>query len=149
MENEKKAQLIKETLEAMLDQKFRYGGKIHTVKGYTILDDKEQVKIQTNYRIYEKSFESFEAFIGYMEPIEENGMQLVREQEMMLPKMQINSDVIGQLKDILLDNIDKVKKDKEFIPQATAVKLNVDSVIDLAKIEVAYMEAFVRVKKQG
>lgn len=50
------------------------------------------------------------------------------------------SRVNGKLENILMDNIDLVKKDKANIPQAQEINANVKSLIDLAKAEIEYMK---------
>ena len=52
----------------------------------------------------------------------------------------IDSTTIAKLRDVLMDNIEKVKADKNYIPQAQEVKAQVDSVIDLAKTEIEMMK---------
>jgi hypothetical protein len=147
MSNEKQADVIKEQLECMVGYKYKYGGRIHELKSYHILKDTEMVQLQTNIKFFERPFDSVMEFLNKFEPLEETGMQTVDKDVVAVPVMQINSKVIAQLKDVLMENIASVKANKEFIPQATAVKLNVDSIIDLAKIEVSYMEAYVRMNK--
>lgn len=149
MKKEQLIQVIKQTLDAMRGHKYKYGGKIHTLKGYNIYEDRDMISVETNLKIYERSLEAAMVFLDQFEPIAETGMEVMPASDALLPVMQINSSVIKDLKDVLMDNIKKVKENKEYIPQATAVKLSVDSIIDLAKIEVAYMEAYVRVQKQA
>jgi len=48
----------------------------------------------------------------------------------------IDNSVVKDLKDILLDNINKVKDNKDYIPQATEINNNVKSIIELAKTEI-------------
>lgn len=46
----------------------------------------------------------------------------------------------SRLEKILMDNIQKVQQDKDYIPQAREVNTNIKSLIDLAKTEVEYMK---------
>lgn len=46
----------------------------------------------------------------------------------------------SKLETILMDNIDRVQRDKDYIPQAREVNANIKSIIDLAKTEVEYMK---------
>jgi len=148
MNIEKQAELIKEQLEQMEGLSYKYGGRNHTIKSFNIITSREEVQIQTNIKNFVRPFESVLEFLNKFEPIQETGMAMFENKDAVpIPQMQVNSQVISQLKDILIENINNVKKDKDYIPQATAVKLNVDSVIDLAKIEVSYMEAYVRMNK--
>lgn len=56
-----------------------------------------------------------------------------------------NATVIGKngqdLVSILKDSIEKVKADPAFIPQAVAIKENINAIIDLAKVEAATLVA--------
>ena len=133
----------------MVGNQYKYGGHTHTITSFNINEEKEKVTIQTNRRCYERPYESVETFLNSFEPVQKSDWGMMQTGEPHLPEMQINSAVISKLKDVLMDNIEKVKTDKLYIPQATSIKLMVDSVIDLAKIEVAYMEAYVRVKKNA
>lgn len=47
-----------------------------------------------------------------------------------------NKSKIDRMYDIMFDNIERLKMDKEFIPQAQAMNEQIKSVIDLAKTEV-------------
>lgn len=149
MNAEKQVELIKSTLEDMVGYKYVYGGHHHIINGYTIHEDKERVYVQTSRRHFDRPLESALEFLSKFEKYEERSLTVPGGDRMAVPMItpQITSSTIGQLKDVLLANIEKVKADKGYIPQATAVKQNVDSIIDLAKIEVAYMEAYVRVNK--
>jgi PP-loop superfamily ATP-utilizing enzyme len=148
MNNEEQVKLIREQLDCMIGLRYKYGGTEHIVKSFNISEEKERVSVQTNKKVYDRPFDSIMEFLNKFEPIPETGMEVYENRDSVpIPKMQINSQVISQLKDMLMENIQNVKKDKNYIPQATAVKLNVDSIIDLAKIEVSYMEAYVRINK--
>jgi len=46
-----------------------------------------------------------------------------------------------------MENIEKVKADKDYIPQAQAVKDNVDSILNLAKTEIEYLNALHRINR--
>lgn len=53
----------------------------------------------------------------------------------------------AELRQILMGNIEKVQKDKEYLPQAVAVRDNVQSVIDLTKNEIDFMKTVNRIKR--
>jgi hypothetical protein len=148
MNSEKRVQKLKEIIDPLIGKTFLYGAKNHTLESYLINEQEEKVKIQTDIRFYERGFDSIESFIDQLEPVKEiSVIKADKHKEVFLPAMQVNSDVIRQLKDVLLDNIEKVKNDKEYIPQASAVKENVDGIIDLAKIELGYITSYVNARK--
>ena len=64
-----------------------------------------------------------------------------------LPALTVDKAVTSKLKDILMENIEKVKADKDYIPQAQAVKDNVDSILNLAKTEIEYLNALHRINR--
>ncbi len=56
-------------------------------------------------------------------------------------------DTMGKLRDILMDNIEKVKEDKNYIPQAQTINDNAKALIDMAKTEVDLYKAVSQLKK--
>jgi len=125
---------IKEKLDGMTGKTFEYGRNPHTIKKYEIDPARDRVYIHTDKSVYDRTFDSFNDFISMFKPVI-NDVGLL----MGLPVRQVSGEVIASLKDVLMDNIAKIKADKSYIPQAEAIKGNVDSVIDLAKTELAYM----------
>jgi len=55
-------------------------------------------------------------------------------------KVGVFSDTLAQLRDVLLDNISKVQKDKDFVPQAREINNSVKEVCNLAKIDIEYIK---------
>jgi len=51
-----------------------------------------------------------------------------------------NQSVMTELKDVLLDNIRKVKENKDYIPQAQEINSQVKSMIDLARTEIDFIK---------
>jgi AAA15 family ATPase/GTPase len=63
------------------------------------------------------------------------------EQEPQLPQVVKKSEVqtaMGSLTSILLENIETVRKDKDFIPQAESINTSIKTMIDMAKAEIDY-----------
>jgi hypothetical protein len=60
-----------------------------------------------------------------------------------LPKyeMSIGNNSYNKMRDILLDNIEKIKVDKNFLPQAAEINNQVKTVIELAKTEIELFKA--------
>jgi hypothetical protein len=77
----------------------------------------------------------------------------IRPQGEMVIHQPPNSTIIHavgtELSNIIMDNIRKVKADKEYIPQAQEINANVKSMIDLAKAEVEYMKTIAYLHKNG
>jgi len=45
----------------------------------------------------------------------------------------------SKIEELLMDNISKIQRDKEYLPQAREVNANIKSLIELAKTEIEYM----------
>ncbi len=150
MSNEQNIELIIHTLEDMIGKKYNYGNSEHTIKSYRMLEDKERVYVMTDKKQFDRPYDSAMEFLNQLEFVA--GRVIVpsnqeKEHSTFFPERQINASVVKELKDMLLDNIRKIQENKEYIPQAEAVKSNVDCLIDLAKTEIGYMEAVVRLNK--
>ena len=48
---------------------------------------------------------------------------------------------LQNLKEIILDNIQKVKEDKDYIKQADAINKSIGTLINMAKLEISYIKA--------
>src|SRR5690606_23068047 len=57
-----------------------------------------------------------------------------------------NNNHFAELRLVLMNNIERVQGDKEYLPQAVAVRDNVQSVIDLTKNEIDFMKTINRIK---
>lgn len=53
----------------------------------------------------------------------------------------------AELRQVLMRNIERVQQDKDYLPQAVAVRDNVQSVIDLTKNEIDFMKTVNRIKR--
>jgi hypothetical protein len=150
MSNDKVIQVVKKLLDPLIGKPFIYGGREQTIQSYQIIEEKDRVNITTDVGYYEKKFEAVSAFVNQLEEVSEKnkGVQVISRAPIELPGMQVNSTVISKLKDELMENIKKVKQNKDYIPQAMAVKENVDGFIELAKIELAYINAYINANKK-
>lgn len=74
----------------------------------------------------------------------EDSMERIQTQALVARPEVTQTSVIqrtgSRLEKILMDNIQKVQQDKDYIPQAREVNTNIKSLIDLAKTEVEYMK---------
>lgn len=100
----------------------RYDIKATTIRLVTDVQD-----INLLYADFEATFQKFE-FVE-VAPAITTGMEAT-----------IISGSAQELKNVLLENIRKVQASKDYIPQAVAIKDNVDSIITLAKTEIEMMK---------
>lgn len=136
---------IKEKLDVMLGKNFQYGAHIHQVTKYKIDPDRDRVYIHTDHNTYDRTFDAFFEFISMFKSLNIPEVPEQKKEEIIV--RQVNDNDLISLRDILMDNITKIKADKSFIPQAEAIKGNVDSIINLAKTDIAYMAFFKQSKK--
>lgn len=72
-------------------------------------------------------------FLNEFLPIEE---EADRKALLLLPdKKQMNN-----LKDIILDNIQRVKENKSYIPQANSINQNINTLLNMARLELEYFK---------
>lgn len=150
MSNEEQMTLIKSALDNMIGGTYLYGNHTIRIMDYKINEQRERVYVITDKKEYDRPFESILDWINNLQLVPSRAVvQVPNSGSTLLPEAQVNSSVIKELKEVLLDNIRKIKESKDYIPQAEAIKANVDSVIGLAKTEISYMEAVVRLNKNG
>jgi hypothetical protein len=66
---------------------------------------------------------------------------------MHVPNTTLIHRVGMEISELLLDNIKRVKDDKEYIPQAQEINSNIKTMIDLAKAEIEYMKTLSTLQK--
>lgn len=135
-----KEKIIK-TVNKMLNKQFIYSTVTTTVLDYDINEDRGRFYLYTDRKEepYDRPLDTALNFLKEFSPV--INVPAIVPDHPAAPQMLGASDLAVQLKTILMDNIEKIKTDKEYIPQAQAINDNVKTVIDLAKTEVAYVAA--------
>lgn len=140
----------------MLNKSFLYGVHVVQVLQYEINDDRERFYLWTTRKEepYDRPLSSALEFMQReFRPVNNTTTEIqpvAGQQPLQLAPAQDTYVMLGttglahQLKDILMDNIKRVQENKDYIPQADVVRENVDSMIDLAKTEIAYMAVMKR-----
>lgn len=126
-------------LRGMMNKRFRYGQSELTVLDYDYNEEKGRIYVYTDRKQepYDRPADEAMSFLDQFEPIDNPTLQVV------VKGLMLSESNLGiTLKDVLLENIEKIKNDAGYIPQAEAINNNVKSLIDLAKTEVAYLKAF-------
>lgn len=98
----------------------------------TIATDKEWIK--TNFYELNVLFKKYTEVI-----VNETGVSVVKKKDdgfVPVKATIMASDTIKKLQDVLLDNIEKIKADKEYVAQAKEISNSVNSIIGLAKVEI-------------
>ena len=117
-----------EILDGMKNKLWLYKSQYHKISSYRI--NENRLLIATDKTVLEFDFDdkngSLDEIVKQFLPVEENDKMVI------LSKTFKN---MPNLAETLLKNIEKIKKDKDFIPQANAIKSQVDSILNLAKLE--------------
>jgi hypothetical protein len=140
-------------LYALESQKVQKNGKIHRVQ--SVQRTKTGVMIQTDFQNFDLKSEekALNWLIDYPLSIDEqpraaNTEITFRKREStaneMYQKTLIGSGVMGSVAETLLNNIERIKANADFIPQAKAIQEQADSLIDMAKMEVDMIKSFLK-----
>lgn len=124
---------IVDKIDAMIGKSFQVEGKVERVLRRTFSEENGNVSIvtdvQTHSTLLTVAHEYLKKFVLVSESLTVVG-----------PSQTVgiigNKSKIDRMYDIMFDNIERLKMDKEFIPQAQAMNEQIKSVIDLAKTEV-------------
>lgn len=120
----------------MLNKQLSYGSHLLVITGYNFNEAKERVYIHTNEkeshfdRPYDGAIEFLRQFTemkGEVRRIDNNDMAIVNA-----------TSLATELKDILLDNIKRVQSNPEYVKQATVINNNVNTLVNLTKLQMAF-----------
>jgi hypothetical protein len=125
-------------LKSLMGKKYKHEGGAEFIF-YTHKIDKDKVTIVTDSEWLIFNLYDIDVFMEKYKEIvidANNEVMLVSKKEQSLPAMKsVNTDVINSLKDILISNIDKVQKDRDYVNQAKIVCNSVQGIVNLAKLE--------------
>lgn len=125
-------------LEQMKGKTFTYAKQIHCVLDYKINEHHEKVVIKTNLTTFERTYEQVDEFLKYWEPV--NNLSIAVDDDPNLNNqlavfLEQEKSMADKLIGILEDNITKVQASKEYIPQATQINNNINSIINIQKMK--------------
>jgi len=112
-------------LEAMKGKTYMVGYDCHVVNNYKIKGDK--IILITDKDYFEFKKEDAKKELNDFLPVEneDNKLQVIEATQKSLPN----------LADIVVENINKIKENKSYIPQANAICKNVSTLIQMASLE--------------
>lgn len=111
--------------------------EVYRFMAKTQIDD--VVKIATDKEWFEVSYYDLSVFMQKFKEVPDTSVTIIepsKQQKQQLMSKSLGEDVITKLRDVLLDNINKVKTDPAYIPQAKTISDNVNSLVALAKAEI-------------
>ena len=121
---------IPEMIKNVIDRTVIINGKEITVHDYEIATT--YVLLKTKQGPQKMSVEDFRKWYQSLETLPAEK-----------PKsndMAIANNIFPDLQQILMDNIEKVKSNKGYIPQAAEINKNVNSIINLARTQIDMMK---------
>ena len=125
-------------LQGMINKTFKYGVRIVVITGYFIDEDRERVFIHTDHQDnhFDRLLIDLNSLLKEFQPVEETQLDKTKGSGLVMAQGRLGNTV----RDILLDNIEKVKANKEYIPQAQAINEQIGQLLNLAKVEVEYLK---------
>ena len=149
-------------LENMKGKTFQYAGILYTVDTYTINKSLGAFTLITDRNRLTKKFEAAEEFFKLFRPVKaesapsvpevsDNGHpneeEATAEDAAALQIIQSDNSVADKLLSTLMANIDQVKKDPKYIPQAQAVINSANSVMSVMRLKLDYIREMKGIKK--
>lgn len=124
---------IQKKLQSMLNRPYKYSLRIVTITGYDINEEKGRVYIHTNEK--ERHWDRpFDAVLTFLREFAPSDAPAAKDSSTMVA-VNNTSNIVESLRQTLLENIELVKKDIGYIPQATAINNSVNSIINLSKLQ--------------
>ena len=145
--------LFLDTLRQMKGKSFVYANKTFQILDYSIDDHRSRVTIKTDKRVFERTYDEADEFLTYFSPVTEaevietetvdKGAVTVTTSDVQANEVvEEHKSLTKELIDVLRDNIAKVKKDKNYIAQAQAINNNVNSIINVTKLQLDVYKQF-------
>lgn len=140
---------IQTTLENMKGKLFSHNLKEHRVLRFTVSD--HRMKVVTDRSDFDVPLEHAKDLLEDFLPIDESkpflpAARAERRDVALMPQTSISANA-AKLSEIILGNIEKVKEDPAYIPQANAINDQLKSLIELGKAEVEGMKVQVMLQK--
>lgn len=143
-------QLIEKKASEMTGQRYMFNGtgEAYTVKNTTVVNSR--LLINTDKKLFDVELEHAmkllnEFHSGVPVAIDAEHREVAPFQTTSATVYQAPHQVqsltgVQALKDIIMNNIERVKADKEYVPQAAAVNDSLKTLIELAKVEIKALE---------
>ena len=123
-------------LRAMIGNVYRYEG-VGKMTVHDVVESEKFGILKTDSGDIRVSLEDIDEELGFFTLLNSNG--LVKNPTLLDMVVQSNS-MYTTLQTTLLDTIQKIENDKEYIPKAEAINETVKSIIDLEKVKVQTLQ---------
>lgn len=123
--------LVKSTdkLDSMVGNEFMYNASTYKMRGYATVNGHIKILTDSNDLVFDKKNidKKLEEFL----PVEAGfGSKEIRR----------DARKLNKLEDELYDNIEKIKNDKDFIPQAKAMTDTVNTIVSMEKLKIQMLK---------
>jgi len=119
--------------DQMVGGTWKYQGIAYRFQNYKTEGEQTILVTDRKWFEFETPFE-LECFLADCRPDDSNLPERKSTTDLALPD-STSDEVMAKLKGILMDNIEKVNQDKSFVIQAQTVSKNVQTLINLSKLE--------------
>ncbi len=119
-------------LQSLINMPVKYGMKVITITGYICNDDKGRVYIHTDERDnhFDRTYDAVPTLLKEFTPA-----TVIAKSDQMEVVVNNTNNMVDTLKDLLMDNITKVKNDPGYIAQAKEINKNVNSILNLTRLQ--------------
>lgn len=122
-------------LEKMIGNTYEYEGRKHLI--YEIRTKGNIASLVTDKDVIELPLDGLDDYLDDFVFIKSN--QLIKSPEI-LEMVTSTGSVYGQLQTTLLDSIEKIKSDKNYVEQAQAINETVKQIIDMEKVKIQTLQ---------
>lgn len=124
-----------ETLKALMGRKMKhFDGREFMF--HTYREEKGKITIVTNSEWLETTVFDIQVFLESFTEIPQDSVPIYKPEQKLPVLKTVNNETPSKLCEILLDNIEKVKNDRDYIPQASAISNAAQVIINLARLEI-------------
>lgn len=127
---------INEQMKGMIGKTFQYAGQIHFVKDIKVDEENDKYTIITNLSSFDRKLENMKSFLEYWTPTNSvrDIVQEADKNQQLTVLMEQDNDLSKKLIDTLTDNIEKVKENPDYIPQAQTINNSINSIVGVTKM---------------
>lgn len=116
---------------------YLYKGELVTISAFNKIEDEYVISL-SNGEVFTCFARTLEATLNEKLKPFDGGVEIARKEENSAVLAGSLSGSIGQLKDVLMNNIEKVQNDKSYVSQAKEVNNSIKEIINLAKVDIEY-----------
>lgn len=132
-------QKLLEQIRDIEKKTYVYAGNIHYIEEIKFDEGRDRVFIKTNLKTYDRPPGDVIEFLRQFEPVT-SVAKIDGNADQTLAMIVDNNSEADSLIAILQDNIKKVQESKDYIPQATAINNNVNSIINIEKMKIGMIK---------